>query len=90
MNGLNGAIDLEQVAQQKQQVEGYVKELNLNVAMHIYARLVGDYLQANPDAPPDNAVFNNLAFKARILSPYLAAQHGMMQYSLEVTPTKKS
>lgn len=88
MNGMNGAIDLSQVKQQKEAVQGYVQELNLNVAMHIYARLVGDYLQANPDAPPDNEVFKTLAFKSKILAPYLAAQHGMMQYSLEVTPAK--
>lgn len=81
-----GAIDLGQMQQNQAAMANYVAELDLNTGMHIFARLVGDWFAANPDAPPDNAVFQNLAFKARIVAPFWSAANEMRPpYELKIT-----
>lgn len=79
---LGGGIDLQKVAAQRQQFEAHVSDMNLNVAMHIYAKLAGDIVQntlkSGSDEYPE-AQLRDAAARAKLVAPYLAESFGFIQ-----------
>lgn len=89
-NGLHGAIDLSQLQQRQQMANAQASDLCMSTAVHIFAGLVVAELLANPDAPPENEKFSQMADKARLVAPFIAKSYGIIEYSLTVTPNPKS